>query len=231
MNDEDVQSKSEEKEVIADEVDNDVSDDQMVPKSRLDKVIEQREQAQDELSSLKEKIEDIDTLKTELAELRESVSQKKNESDDGFTREEEDALAKIDRGLKAKGYLTKEELDERDRISNRNNQIDKLSSKYTKGSGFPVFKADEVLVYAKKMGFGNNLEAAYRDMHWDAITQVIAKRQGEGFEPVNSEKPIGGERQTGTELTTSAVAEMDDSEYEKNRSTILGKFRKSIFGK
>lgn len=227
MNDEEVRSKSEETEVTPEEKGEDSASEQMIPKSRLDKVIEQREDALEQLETLKSKVEDIDTLKAQLAELKESVSGKNTE--DTFTREEEDALSKIDKGLKAKGYLTQEQLDERDRINNRNYEINKLTDKYKKGSGFPEFKTDEVLVYAKKKGFGENLEAAYRDLHWDAITQVMSK--GGGLEPVDSEKPVGGEREKGTQLTRGDVAEMELHDYEKNRSTIMDKFKKSIFGK
>lgn len=229
MNDEGVQSKSEETEVTPEVKGEDSASEQMIPKSRLDKVIEQREDALEQLETLKAKVEDIDTLKAQLEELKESVSNKNTNNDDTFTREEEDALSKIDKGLKAKGYLTKEELDERDRINNRNYEITRLADKYKKGSGFPEFKTDEVLVYAKKKGFGENLEAAYRDLHWDAITQVMSK--GGGLEPVDSEKPVGGEREKGTQLTRGDIAEMELHDYEKSRSTIMDKFKKSIFGK
>ena len=226
MKDDTVHSKSEEEEVIPDEsVDDNVSDDsQMIPKSRLDKVISQREEALNELESVKEKVSELESLKDEIAELKESL---KNRDDSEFTKDEEDALAKIDKGLKSRGYLTKAEFEETQRIDKRNSTIEKLADKYKRGSGYPEFRTDQVLVYAKKNGFGENLEAAYRDMHWDAIAQAIQK--GTSMEPPDSEKPTGGERQKGTQLTTDQISDMDLGEYDK--SGAFERFRKSIFGK
>lgn len=231
MKDDKVLSKSDENEIIPEEqVEIEVENDQMIPKARLDKVIEQREQALEELSSVKEKLGEIDTLKEQLEELKSSVG-KKNEDGDVFTQEEESALSRIDKALKNRGYLTKDELEETRRIDRRNDTINNLSNKYHKGSGYPEFKTADVLVYAKEKGFGDNLEAAYRDMHWETITQVIAKRNGEGLEPIDSEKPVGGNRPASTELTATRIAEMDPNEYEKNRGSILEKFRKAVTGR
>lgn len=230
MNDNNAQPKSEEvHEEPVDQVTEDVSE-QMIPKARLDKVIEQREKALEELNSLKEKVETIDALKEEIENLKQSVT-RKDDANDTFTKEEEDALSRIDKGLRSRGYLTKEEFEEQRRIEFRNSEINRLSSKYVKGSGYPEFKPEEVLVYAKKRGFGDNLESAYRDMHWEAITQMIAKKGISEIEPPDSEKPIGGDRQKATGLSTSEIAEMDINEYEKSRNDIMTKFRKSIFGK
>lgn len=231
MNDDTANSKSEEEEVIAETASTDVSEtnEQMIPKSRLDKVISQREEALSKLSGLEEEVESLKSLKDEIAELRESVNKKNEDDSEAFTKEEEDALEKIDKGLKGRGYVTKEELQELRRIDTRSNEVNRLSDKYKKGSGFPEFKTDEVLVYAKKKGFGDNLEAAYRDLHWEAIKQVYSK--GGGIEPPDSEKPTGGEREKGTQTTTSQILEMDPNEYEKNRDSIFQKFRKGVFGK
>lgn len=230
QDDKTVHSKSEEEEVTTQEVGTDVSDTPgaMIPKARLDKVIEQREEALRELSTVKEKLESLESLKDEVAELKNSVS-KKNDDGEVFTREEEDALSKIDKGLKNKGYITQDQLDEMRRIDERNREINRLSDKYKKGSGFPEFKTDEVLVYANKKGFGGNLEAAYRDLHWEAITQVLSK--GQETEVVESEKPTGGDRIKGTSVTTSQIANMDINEYSQNRDDIMGKFKKAIFGR
>lgn len=231
MADNKVHSKSEEEEVVIDDS-QDNSDDlnnSMVPKSRLDKVIEQREKAIEELSTYKEKAEEIDSLKRELEELKQSVIKKPVEPNDVFTREEEEALSKIDKGLRGKGFLTQEQFDEWQRVERRNNEVNRLSDKYKKGSGYPEFKADEVMVYAKQKSFGENLEAAYRDLHWEAITQVISSKKD--IEVPESEKPSGGDRVKGTQVSTTDIAKMSDQEYEQNRGDIMTKFKNAIFGR
>lgn len=229
MSDDNVHSKSEEKEIKPDEgevtVDSD-SSEQMIPKSRLDKVIEQREEErilreakEEELRLAKEKLEQIEQSKT--------VSQ----DSDTFTKDEEDALAKIERGLKQRKFVTIEDLEEQRRIDQRNLQIKELSGKYTKGSGYPEFKTDEVMVYAKKYGYGDNLEAAYKALHFDAIVQAEAQKRIGGIEPPDSEKPVGGERTKIAGISTTQIKEMSDAEYEKAREDIMTKFKKSVTGK
>ena len=224
-----VHSKSEEEEVKTDEVvdesDTSQEEGQMIPKSRLDKVIAQREEALEKMSVMEEKVSEIDSLKEEIEKLK---SSKKSEGE-SFTEEETGALKKIKTGIKDE-FMTREEFEEQKRIEQRESKIRTLSDKYKKGSGYPEFKADEILVYAKKNDFGSNLEAAYRDMHWEAIKQVLSK-SGSEVEVPDSEKPTGGDRVKGTSVTTTQIANMDESEYEKNRGDIMTKFKNAIFGR
>jgi vacuolar-type H+-ATPase subunit I/STV1 len=203
-------------------------DGQMVPKSRMDKVIEQRE---DFKAKYEENTEKLTSLEDTVKELQEKIDKKEENKSDAFTREEEDALSKIDRGLKQRGYLTKAELEELRSIDARNNEINRLQGKYHKGSGYPEFKTDEIMVYAAKKGFGNNLEAAYRDMHWEDITQIIAQKKGEGLEPPDSEKPTGADRPKQTELTGEQVKEMTPAEWNEKGPSIMEKFKRSVFGR
>lgn len=223
-------SKSEEEEVktdVEETTDSDsASEEQMVPKSRLDKVISQREEALEQLESVKGEIEELKPLKDELAELRARIEKGSSDDTKKFTREEEDALEKIDAGLKQRGYMTKAEYEETRKADRRVLEINRLTDKYKKGSGFPEFKVDEIMIHAKKKGI-DDLEAAYRDKHWETLLQKA--RKGEGFEPVESEKPTGGDRPKQTGISTEEISKMDLNEYEK--SGVFDKFKKSIFGK
>jgi len=98
-----------------------------------------------------------------------------------------------------------------------------LSQKYSGKDGYPKFDSEEVNAYAKKNGFGNNYEAAYNDLHRDAIIRVEAKKLNQDPKVPTSESPASqGERSITQEgLTPEQVANMSDEEYEKNREKIL----------
>ena len=198
----------------------------MIPKSRLDSVIAQREEMKEKYEQTSEELKE---LKDTVKELQDSVSRKQTEThDEAFTSEEEQALSKIERALKQRKFVTTEQLEELKNITKRNSVIERLQDKYGKGSGYPEFKTDDVMIHAKRNGFGDNLEAAYRDMHFDAFVQMAARKSS--VEPPDSEKPVGGEREAKTDIT-GKVAEMDLSDYEQNRNDILSRFRRSVLGR
>lgn len=232
MADNEAPLQSEEEEVTTSDeqaVDNE-GEERMIPKSRLDKVIEQREE-------LKAKYEEttgkLSSLEDTIKKLQDSIEKKQTQtSGAAFTPEEQQALDKIDQGLRERGYITRSEQEEMARIQQRNSELNRLQDKYKKGSGYPQFKADDVIVYAEKRGFGDNLEAAYRDMHFDAFIQAELKRsQDGGTRPPDSEKPVGGARDTATQVTRQNIASMSNSEYEQNREAILKKFKQSATGR
>jgi hypothetical protein len=210
------------------DVDNQDTEGKMIPKSRLDKTIEQREAYKAELETTKE---ELSSIKDEIASLKELVTKTETKDSPTFTQEEESALEKIDKGLKQRGYMTRAEVEEMERIKSRNSEIVRLQSTYKKGTGFPPFEADKVMVYAKQKGFGDNLEAAYRDLHWEAISTAIAKGQSPNMEPPDSEKPTGSNQTVPVGITREKIAEMDVSEWNQKGASIMDKFKKSIFGK
>lgn len=188
--------------------------DKLTPEHpRFKKVIE-------DLHSAKEQNED---LKRQLDELKAKVDQRQEqEHTDTVTDDEQKALDKIDRELKRRGYLTKAEQEEHDRIERRASQLTALSSEFNGKNGLPKFIPDEVVAFAKANGFGENYRAAYREMHFDAIVQLQSKGGGSGNRPPGSEPPNGGERNAPKlDITSDDIARMSDEEYEKNREKIL----------
>jgi hypothetical protein len=221
----------EEEEVNSEQVENtEDGEEKMIPKSRMDRVIEQREAFK---SKLEESTSKLTSLEETVKKLQESIeSQNKANSGVAFTDEEKQALDKIDKGLRERGYVTREEQEAMARIQNRNAELTRLTDKYKKGTGYPVFKADEVMIYAEKKGFGDNLEAAYRDLHFDAFIQAeLDRTQGTGTQPPDSEKPIGGARDAATQVTRKAIAEMTPAEYEQHRESLLKQFKSSATGR
>jgi hypothetical protein len=168
----------------------------------------------------------VNQLQSQMEELRQSISTRQSrEDDDSLTYEEQQALDRIDRGLKAKGYLTEEDLRSRNRAENYKS----LTKEYDGKNGLPKFVPIEVEAHAKANGYGDNLLAAYRDMHFDAIVQQESKRSANQPEVPTSEKPASGQRGNvaNTEFTPEAISQMSDEEYERNREKILGSIRSS----
>jgi hypothetical protein len=166
-------------------------------------------------------------LQSEMEEIKQSVANRQTrEDDDSLTYEEQQALDRIDRGLKAKGYLTQDDLRARSRAA----QYKEMEKTYDGKNGLPKFVPIEVETYAKTNGFGDNYEAAYKDMHFDAIVQQEAKKASQVVPAPTSEKPSSGERGNvaDTEFTPEAIAAMSDEEYERNRDKIMGSMRSSL---
>lgn len=179
-----------------------------------------------QLRELKTEKESWSTEKQDLLDRLDNLEKQSSrgtvKEEDQLTLEEEAALNKIDKSLRNKGFLTKEQLDERDRVFNRKLTLDKLQEKYAGGNKYPKFNSEEVLEYSKRNGFGDNLEAAYFDMHREAIIKVEAEKLAGGKEVPQSEAPANGEvRIPQTELTAQDVSKMSDAEWEAKRGEIL----------
>lgn len=199
------------------------SEDKVIPKSRLDSVIAQREEERRRADELEERLAELE------GKLEERTTPATPATSD-FTEEELRLLDRIGDGLRKKGFLTAEQQEEQSRIFERRSQISRLSDKYGKGSGYPSFNSDKVLVHAKKNGFGSNLEAAYKDMHWDAILDIEADKRSRGLNAVDSEKPSKGERPS-LGVTPQDIDSMGLHEYESQREDLLSKFRKAVTGR
>lgn len=168
----------------------------------------------------------VTQLKSEMEELRNSISQRQvRDNDDSLTYDELQALDRIEQGLKSRGYLTQEDL----RANRRADNYKALEKEYDGKNGLPKFVPVEIEAHAKANGFGDNLEAAYRDLHFEAIVQREAKKAAEPVPAPSSEKPAAGERGNiaNTEFTPESIAAMSDEEYERNREKILGSIRQS----
>lgn len=154
----------------------------------------------------------IEEMKSQMADLKSSIQDKQDTGED--TDQEELALRKIERRMSEK-FASREDLKaEREAIT-----FDKLSGRYDGSNGYPKFVPVDVVAYAKRNGYGANYEAAYKDMHFDAI---VSTKRGETLRPPTSEKPTGGEKQGETDtIALEDIANMSDQEYEKNRDKIL----------
>lgn len=178
-----------------------------------------------------EKQKQIDALKDEMAELKSSINQRQvQEDDDSLTPEEKRALEKIEKNLlKEKNYLTRDELNEEKRVEKRASELTRLSDKYDGKNGFPRFETEDVVLYARQNGLGDNLEAAYREMHFDAIVRVTAKNSNNPTPPT-IEKPTGGGDKAApeTQLTPEQIGNMSDDEYLQKRDAIMGSMKTAV---
>lgn len=160
----------------------------------------------------------VGDLSKQLEELKEQISARQEDTGvDELTYDEQASLQRISKALREQGFTTKDDLN----VTQRALKLDKLSDKWGGKNGYPKFIADDVVVYAKKNGFGENYEAAFRDMHYDAFVQVDATKLGNAPKPPTTEKPGGGEQDAPeTDLTREKIEAMSDAEYEKNRDKI-----------
>lgn len=179
-----------------------------------DKLTPEHPRFKEVVARVHERDEQINELNQKVQELESRIQQKQDEGEE--TDVEEAALRKIERRMEQK-FAKKEDLS----ADRQALQFERLSEKYNGSNGYPKFVPVDVVSYAKRNGFGNNIEAAYKQMHFDTIVNVEAGRKGQINVPT-SEKPTGGERQQeGSTLTPQDIAEMSDEEYEKNRDKIL----------
>ena len=197
------------------QVKKDPSDNLTPDHPRFKEVIAEKNQLKEEVSSLKEQLE----------ELKEQISTRQQETgNEDLTVEEERALEKIDKQLRNRGYITKDELV----VEKRAQEYSRLSDKYNGSNGLPKFDAVEVQAHAKKYGF-ESLEKAYKDLHFDAFVQLEAKKNGNSINPPSSERAGGGDKQpTKSEFSPEDIASMSDADYEKNREKILSSMKTSV---
>lgn len=173
----------------------------------------------------------VNELQEQLNELRESRTGKSTTEE--YSDEEREALDKIKRA----GFMTKEEakalIDEEVSVERGALALRDLSQRYKGDNGLPKFDAAEVVTHAKKLGLRGNsieeLDMAYRDLHFDAFVQSTSKKLTEASKPPVLEKPTGGERIIPqTELTPEQIENMSPEEYEKNRDKILSGVKSAV---
>ncbi len=180
-----------------------------------DKLTPDHPRFKDVLNEKKEAEAEAERLRIELAEVK---SVKETPSDDELTPEEQASLIKIKKALSKEGFVTQSDL----RVQRNAETLRKLTDKYDGKGGLPAFDRAEVVAYAKKNGFGDNYEAAYRDIHFDTIVEVNAKKKANLPQPPTAEKPSGGGEATTTKrFTREDIKNMSDAEYDKYRVGLL----------
>lgn len=193
---------------------------------------DQKEDPSDKLTPDHPRFKDVlnerNTFRSENENLRKELEETKNQIVDRqertgeleLTPEEQASLDRIDKGLRARGFVTESELQ----VQQNTETLRRLGERYTGKDGLPKFDRADIVAHAKKNGFGNNFEAAYRDMHFDAIVDHEAKAREKAPQPPTGEKPsrsaADGQGPT-KKLTRAEIAEMSDEEYEKYREGLL----------
>lgn len=196
--------ESETEQTNSEEVKHDPSDNLTPEHPRFKEVVAEK-------NELKQTVTD---LQTQIDDLKQSISTKQDTGEE--TDEEEVALRKIEKRMEGKFAKVEDVDSERQALT-----FDRLSDKYNGSNGYPRFVPVDVVAYARTKGYGKNYEAAYNDMHREAIVQVEVKKLNTSKAPT-SEKPSGGDKQAeGDTISATDIANMSDEEYEKNRTKIL----------
>lgn len=166
-------------------------------------------------------------LQTQIEDLKSQVNQRQEETgDEELNSDELLALDKIEKAFKKRGYATKNEIQEDLRVDRMARDFERLSQKYNGADGTPKFEPVEVKAYATKHNLGDNLEVAYREMHWQTLINLEAKNLGNAPEVPESEKPTGGEGKSPQELDVSELAKTaTDPEWEEQRENILASIK------
>ena len=172
----------------------------------------------------------ISELKQEMEELKSRVGQRQEATGNmTLTSEEEAQMAQVDKLLEQRGYVKKDQLNETERVTKRAILLDRLTDKYNGTNGLPAFDQGEVLAHAKRNGFSEeNLEKAYRDLHYDAFVKAEARKLTQNAAIPESEKPTGADRQFDSKFTPGHIDTMPVEDWEKNRNTILGRMKAAI---
>lgn len=215
MTEQDLQSKeTQENNEINTQVIEDNSEDKNT-EIRVKKAIEQRDEERKARLELENRLQEL--------ESKLNSSTKQELVDDGeYTKEEIQALEKAASYFAKKGFVTKDVLSESERVTKRGQEMKRLQDKYRE-TDYPDFNPDEVLVYAKQNGFGDNLEAAYKSLHLEAIISVESKKRAN---TVDSEKPTGSATSQPS-VTRGDISNMTDEEFASFRQN----FKSSIFKK
>lgn len=168
--------------------------------------------------SAEEKAEALEARLLELENKSQEKAEKRTTNEDELTEDERISLEKIERNLAKRGFVTQESLRVQENASN----LRKLGEKYDGSEGLPKFDRTEVVAYSKSRGFGDNYEAAYREMHFDTIVEKEAIKRSKAPTPPSSEKPSGSAAEPGKKrFTEDQIDKMSPEEYEKYRGGLL----------
>lgn len=203
-----------------------VNNESQVSTDPSDKLTEDHPRFKQVLSERNELRQTVSELKEQMDKIQSQVAQRQTETgDDTLTSEEEIALARVEKLLAKRGFVKTDQLDRSERETKRALLFEKLSDKYNGSNGLPAFDVTEVVAHARKNGFSDDqLERAYKDLHFDAIVESESKKRVQR-NTVESEKPTGSPRQLTPQVTVDDVPKLSDTDYEKNREGILAKLR------
>lgn len=219
-------SQSEEQEVNATpEVAEDQAEQVTPEKSEKPAPTPEHPRFQDVIRQRNEEREKNEKLESRLRELEEKIEKRQTsegKSSDDFSPEELEALDKIRRGLGI------DKIQEDFHINTRAQKLRDVKS-FARRHKYPKPNEGELIAYAKERGYGENYDAAYRDMYGDDIIRIEAQKYN--INPVDSEKPTGGSREFKTEADRTTIADMTPDEWAEKGPGIMSSFKKSIFGK
>ncbi len=177
-----------------------------------DKLTPDHPRFKDVLTRAKTAEEKADALEARLQELENQKTETRTTNEDDLTEEERISLEKIERNLAKRGFVTQESL----RVQQSANTLKNLGDKYDGKNGLPKFDRTDVVTYAKSKGFGDNYEAAYRDMHFDTILEQEAIKRSKAPTPPLAEKPTAGAESSGKKrFTREQIANMSLEEYQQ----------------
>lgn len=174
--------------------------------------------------SAEEKAAELEARLLELETNSHKNTTRDSEDDEELSEEELRSLIKIERELSKRGFVTQDSL----RVEKNASTLRKLGEKYDGKAGLPKFDRTEVVAYAKSKGFGDNYEAAYRDMHYDTILEQEALKRAKAPTAPLTEKPTAGAENSGKKrFTREDIGKMNDEEYAKYRSGLLAAIKPS----
>lgn len=184
-----------------------------------DKLTPDHPRFKDVLNRAKQAESRVETLEVQLAELNEKIEARQDRTgDDELTTAERESLEIIEKQLSKRGYVKQDDL----RVQKNAESLRGLSGKYNGKNGLPAFDSAEVVAFAKRNGFGDNYESAYKEMHFDAIVEHEAKALSKALKAPSIEKPTGSAETPGKKrFTTQDIANMSDQEYEQYRENLL----------
>lgn len=203
--------QKEESVVVTSEPDSDPSDKLTPEHPRFKEVYSDLKAYKQENGELKGKMAE---LEEKLEKLSENYNERVSQDGADITSDEEEALERIEKALKSRSsFVTKDELD----AERRGLILQRLEDKWNGTNGYPKFDGLDVVTYARKNGFGDNYEKAYRDMHYDAFVQIEAKKIAKSQEIPTSESPTAGDRSSVLgDVTPEKIKDMSLQEwYEK----------------
>ncbi len=164
--------------------------------------------------------EEKERLQQELEDLKSKpIIREDSPGDEELTPEEQESLVKIKRELAKDGFVRQTDLQ----VTKNAENLRDLGKKYDGTNGLPKFQGAEIVAHAKRNGFGDNYEAAYRDMHFDTIVEQEAVKRNKVEKAPTTEKPAGGGEESGNKkrLTEADIEKMTPDEYDKYRVQIL----------
>ena len=163
------------------------------------------ERFQEVISSKNELKQEIDNLKVQLGQIQETKAQTPTAPPNP---QEEQIKGQLDKYLKELGYVSKQELEQKEADKELAQSIESLSKKYDGKNGLPKFDKTKAIEFAQKNLIGD-LESAYKLMNEAAIMDNAIKAALGKTKGVRTEVSDGsGSADVGTSQTDLKNAAM-----------------------